>query len=354
MKTIIDLVNQSFINYPNNHAMNVLGDKNYTYKEVSEKVRDYATLLINLGVQKGDKVALLSPSSPEWGMAYLAIVSLGAIAVPLLPDFCKEEVNNCLNHSDTKIIFVSQNKKGLVDPNKVNYLIDLETNQLLNKQIDVKKVNYSFDNKNVKPDDIASIIYTSGTTGNSKGVELTHENISFMMEQCDTIISITEEDRFLSILPMAHIYEFSIGFILPMAKGSTITYLSKPASPSVLMDALQKVKPTIMLSVPLVIEKVYRKKVAPLYDEGGPFEKYKDHPIFRKGINKLIGLSLKKAFGGKIKFFGVGGAKINPEVETFLKEANFPYAIGYGLTETSPLIAGTAPNKTKLQVYFKM
>lgn len=349
MKTILDLVNDSFVKFPNNEAVSVLGRRTYTYEEVSKKVEEYAILLKNIGIVKGDKIAILGPSSPEWVIAYLAIVSLGAIAVPLLPDYCKEEIINILEHSETKTIYVSKSKRLLVNENQVENMIELENNQLLNREIVLKEEPYSFLNSAVSPDDLASIIYTSGTTGKSKGVELTHKNIYFMVTSCDDIIVIKPDDRVLSILPIAHIYEFTLGFMIPFSKGSHITYLEKAASPSVLMDALKNVKPTIMLSVPLVIEKVYYKKVAPLYKEGGPLERFKDIPLVRKSLNKVIGFSLKKAFGGKLRFFGIGGAKLNPEVEEFLKEADFPYAIGYGLTETSPLVAGSGPKNTILQ-----
>jgi long-chain acyl-CoA synthetase len=175
---------------------------------------------------------------------------------------------------------------------------------------------------------------------------LTHKNISFNALKGKVIQYLDETDRFLSVLPLSHTYENTLGLILPMLCGSCVYYLRKPPTPSVLIPALEVVKPTIMLTVPLIIEKVYYNKVLPAFTEKWIIKLLYKLPFIRKPLNKVAGKKLYKTFGGNLKFFGIGGAKINKNVERFLREAKFPYAIGYGLTETAPLLAGANPSKT--------
>ncbi|MCX5899222.1 MAG: AMP-binding protein, partial [Proteobacteria bacterium] len=188
--------------------------------------------------------------------------------------------------------------------------------------------------------DLASLIYTSGTTGKSKGVMLTHNNLIFSAEMSGRIHPMDTTDSMVSVLPLSHTYENTIGLILPMMYGTSINYLRKQPVPSVLIAALQQVKPTIMLTVPLIIEKVYKGKIVPAFNAKALTRTlYKFAPT-RKLLNRVAGKKLMQTFGGRLKFFGIGGAKLDPEVERFLIEGKFPYAVGYGLTETSPLLAG--------------
>jgi long-chain acyl-CoA synthetase len=201
-------------------------------------------------------------------------------------------------------------------------------------------------NYEVGEEDLASIIYTSGTTGRSKGVMLTHRNISFNAQKGRKIQWIDENDRFLSVLPLSHTYENTLGLILPMLCGSCVYYLRKPPTPAVLLPALAEVKPTMMLTVPLIIEKIYFNKIMPAFRDKMALRILYKIPLIRKTLNAAAGKKLIKTFGGELKFYGIGGAKLNRAVERFLLEARFPYAIGYGLTETSPLLAGSGPQKS--------
>jgi long-chain acyl-CoA synthetase len=178
---------------------------------------------------------------------------------------------------------------------------------------------------------------------------LTHRNICFTAEMGGHVQEINETDRFLSILPLSHTYENTIGLILPMMKGSCIYYLGKLPTPSVLMPALQVIKPTVMLTVPLIIEKVFRNRIKPKFTGNGLLRLAVHIPFIRKQLNVIAGKKLMKTFGGELKFFGIGGAKLNKTVEKFLIEAKFPYSVGYGLTESSPLLAGFGPQKFRLQ-----
>ena len=189
------------------------------------------------------------------------------------------------------------------------------------------------------PDDIATIIYTSGTTGNAKGVVLSHRNLTSCVASCFHAQPRNETDRWLSILPMSHTLELTLGVLYPMYVGACVYYMSKPPVPALLLKAIQAVKPTTMLSVPLIIEKIYRSSIAPTIKKSRVLSWMNTHMNLL--MCKIIGLKLKKTFGGHLSFFGIGGAKLDTEVETFLLRAGFPYAVGYGLTETSPLLSFT-------------
>ncbi len=340
-------------------AVAFIGEKPISYKDFLTKSKAVSAMLEKLGVQPGDRVALLSANMPHWGIAYFAIVSMGAVVVPLLPDFSGEEIKNVLRHSRTMVLFVS---KGLVSKiassniHSLKYKITMEDFSLMEGEPEVVFDEDAVPEKKypVAEDDLAAIIYTSGTTGKSKGVMLTHKNIVFNAIKSRTIQEIHDKDRFLSVLPLSHTYENTIGFILPLICGSCIYYLKRVPSPSVLLPAFQQVKPTMMLTVPLIIEKIYRAKILPAFMDKKMIKMLYSKPFFRKRLNRMAGRKLMKTFGGELKFFGIGGAKINEQVEKFLLEAKFPYAVGYGLTETAPLLAGFGPKEARLQAAGKV
>jgi long-chain acyl-CoA synthetase len=200
----------------------------------------------------------------------------------------------------------------------------------------------------VDEEELASIIYTSGTTGNSKGVMLTHKNLMWTTEKSYTLQDISTEDRFISVLPLSHTFENTLGFLFPVKFGASVHYLRKPPVASVLLPALKKVKPTIMLVVPLIIEKVFKARILPKFQKS-PLTRflYSLSPM-RKVLHRVAAKKLYETFGGKLRFFGIGGAKLDPTVERFLYEGKFPYAIGYGLTETSPLLAGAVGKNVRV------
>lgn len=287
------------------------------------------------------------------GVSHFAIGCLGAVVVPILPDFHETEIENVLKHSEAKAVFVSENllsKIKNIDNDILKHQIQIEDFSLKNDNgVNYEEKDHEDIAVNVKEDDLLAIIYTSGTTGNSKGVMLTHKNIVHNVIQAASVQDIDDKDRFLSILPLSHTYENTLGLILPIMKGSCIYYLSKPPIPSVLLPALASVKPTMMLTVPLIIEKIYKNKIAKTFNKNLLIKGLYSIPIIRKKLNAIAGKKLYETFGGKMKFFGIGGAKLDKTVEKFLIEAKFPYAIGYGLTETSPLLAGANAKNTRLQ-----
>ena len=309
----------------------------YTYSELKAKCDSLSKKLTQYGIGAGDKVAILSQSMPNWSVAFFSIAPFGRIAIPILPDSSENEVTNILNHSESKVIFVSQRLASKVSQecrDKMTLVIDIDTFEVIKADDD----KFTCDGRPSvpTPEDIAAILYTSGTTGSAKGVVLSHRNLTSNVITCYHSCKRTEKDRWLSILPMAHTLEMTISMLYPMYCGATVYYLPKPPVASLLLKAMKIVKPTTILSVPLIIEKVYRNSMLPTITKSRTLTWMNEH---MNGLMcKIIGMKLKKTFGGHISFFGIGGAKLDPEVEAFLLKANFPYAIGYGLTETSPLL----------------
>ena len=315
----------------------------YTYNSFKGKCDSLSKKLTQYGIGAGDKVAILSQSMPNWSVAFFSIVPFGRIAIPILPDSSVNEVTNILEHSESKVIFVSQKLASKVSKecrDRMTLVIDIDTFEVL--QSDDEKFTCDGRTSIPTPDDIATIIYTSGTTGSAKGVVLSHRNLASNVISCYHSCKRTEKDRWLSVLPMAHTLEMTLCMLYPMYCGATVYYLPKPPVASLLMKALKMVKPTTMLTVPLIIEKVYKGSVLPT------IQKSRTLTWMNKNMNglmcRIIGMKLKATFGGHMSFYGIGGAKLDPEVESFLLKAKFPYAIGYGLTETSPLLGYSMHN----------
>ena len=309
----------------------------YTFASLKEKCDSLSKVLTQYGIGAGDKVAILSQSMPNWSVAFFSLAPYGRIVIPILPDSSTNEVTNIINHSETKAIFVSQKLSGKVSEevkDKMVLIIDIDTLEIV-KSDDEK---FTCDGKTSvpTPEDIATIIYTSGTTGSAKGVVLSHRNLSANVITCYHSCKRNHKDRWLSVLPMAHTLEMTLSMLYPMYCGATVYYLPKPPVASLLLKALKVVKPTTMLTVPMIIEKVYKGSVLPTIKNSRTLTWMNEH---MNGLMCwIIGMKLKATFGGHMSFYGIGGAKLDPEVEKFLLKAKFPYAIGYGLTETSPLL----------------
>ncbi len=309
----------------------------YTYNSLKGKCDSLSKKLTQYGIGAGDKIAILSQSMPNWSVAFFSAVPFGRIAIPILPDSSENEITNILEHSETKVIFVSQKLAGKLSQEcreKMTLVIEIDTFKVLHAD----ENKFTCDGKTAvpMPDDIAAIIYTSGTTGSAKGVVLSHRNLASNVITCYHSCKRTERDRWLSVLPMAHTLEMTLSMLYPMYCGSTVYYLPKPPVASLLMKAMKIVKPTTMLTVPLIIEKVYKGSVLPTIQKSRTLTWMNKHMY---GLMcRIIGMKIKATFGGHMSFYGIGGAKLDPEVEKFLLAAKFPYAIGYGLTETSPLL----------------
>jgi long-chain acyl-CoA synthetase len=281
-------------NFGERNALAFVGEKALNFKEANTRVLNLIAFFEQLGLKSDDKVAILSANMPNWGIAYFATTFMQAVAIPILPDFSANEIENILNHSEAKVVLVSgklQGKVAGVNCPGLKHILNIEDFSIISSTDKTSSFNESSfpqHNYNVEEDDLATIIYTSGTTGKSKGVMLSHKNITANAIAAGKVQPVDEDDRFLSILPLSHVYENTLGLILPMIYGASVYYLHEKPVPSVLLPALKTVKPTLILSVPLIIEK-------------------------------------------------------------FLIEAKFPYAIGYGLTESAPIIAGLNPQHQRLQ-----
>lgn len=335
------------------NAMALVGQSPISYNELNSNIYALIAFYEKLGIKPGDRIAILSTNMPNWGVAYYATTFMGAVVVPILPDFTEFEIENILQHSEAKLIFVSKalsSKLDNINVESLQYTIGIENFNIID-DTEIKAIfDLSFQSENsyrVEENDMAAIIYTSGTTGSSKGVMLSHKNICSNATSARNLHPINETDRFLSILPLSHTYENTLGFVIPMLAGSCIYYLGKTPVPSLLISALKEVKPTVMFSVPLIIEKIYKGKILPNINGKALTRYLYKIPFFRRKLNAIAGKKLMETFGGELTFFGIGGAKLNDQVELFLREAKFPYAIGYGLTESSPLLAGIGVNHTK-------
>ena len=311
-----------------------------SYKVFADRVGAFVYMLRQLGVKPGDRVMILAENRPEWPIAYFGIALAGAITVPVLTDFTPEQAGAIAAHAEISALCYSGRivtKISEIDPSIPRIRIDEAFNQITSAALN--------DLPDVHEDDPASIIYTSGTTGNSKGVLLSHRNLVFNATASRSLMKIFSRDRLLSVIPLAHTYECSLGMLTALMSGASVTYLDKPPSPAVLLPAMQALRPTAILTVPLFIEKICRQKVFPEIEKK-PLYKC---PLTRPIVNFLAGQKLMAAMGSSVRFFGIGGAPLSEDVERFLRKVGFPYSPGYGLTETAPLISGSSPYKFPLR-----
>jgi long-chain acyl-CoA synthetase len=356
--TLPSLLERSVSLYKQRDVLSKVSQEPMSYGEFDEKVKEMIVLLKANGISKGDKVALLSENMPNWAIAYFAVTYFGGIIVPILPDFHPADVHHIIRHSEAKAIFVSQKHLQTIEDlenSELKFVVKLNTLELVEELTNhsyieklgkkLEKINLLKQISQPKEDDMAALLYTSGTTGHSKGVMLSHKNLVTNAMSAYKNVTIVPEDVFLSILPLAHTFECTVGMIVPILHGAHVVYIDKTPTPNVLIKAFQVVRPTMMLSVPLIIEKIYKNKVLPKFNDSFLMRTLYSFAFTRKKLNKIAGKKLIETFGGRLRFFGIGGAPLSRYVEEFLAEANFPYIIGYGLTETSPLIAGTYIDK---------
>jgi long-chain acyl-CoA synthetase len=355
-RTFQALLVNSVTCYGDRIALSTVDGIPLTYRQFAEQVGRVRLLLQALGIERGDRVAILSENKVAWGIAYFAIATSGAIAVPILPDFHEKDIANIIQHSEARVLFISEK---LLPKVNAAALPSLEARVQFDSftVLDRPELMALFDTPRtagpldfpcaVAEDDVVAIFYTSGTMGFSKGVVLTHSNIISDAISTVSIVDVTCDDRMLSILPLAHTFENTLGLITVLMVGASVYYLDRPPTAPVLLPAMVNVRPTIMLSVPLIIEKIYKAKIQPRFSGSPLFRQLTKVAFTRKVLSRLAGRKLMDSFGGAVRVFAIGGAPIAPDVELFLREAGFPYAIGYGLTETSPLIVGTPPETTR-------
>ena len=367
------------VSFRENHNLPALSDyfgkDSLSYFEMSEKIARLHLLFEKYGVQQGDKIALIGRNNVNWCVTYIATVTYGAVIVPILQDFNPADVENIITHSESRLLFVGDIYWQTLDSDRMP---ELEAAVLVNnfelvyeKEGDTLatllkswgedfKTKYpaGFSVEDIKYKDVPNeqmilLNYTSGTTGSSKGVMLSVNNLTGnMVFARDMINPSTGKNYFyaggrsLSFLPLAHAYGCAFDFLAQLVCGGHITLLGRMPSPKILVDAMQNVKPTVICSVPLILEKVYRKMIMPMLEQG-PMSIAMKIPFVNTALYSIIRSKLMASFGGETQIFIVGGAPMNQETESFLRKINFPLTIGYGMTECGPLISYEHPD------YFK-
>lgn len=349
VSTLAKLFDFSTVAYSSNLLSRYVEDdsQTYTYGKFRSKCLEISHNLSRYGIKAGDRIAILSQNMPNWTVAFFSTTPFGRVFVPILPDSSESEVSNILKHSGSKVLFVSQRLIGKVSRDcmdSMTLVISVDNLEI------IKRDDAAFTCegwlKEPQPDDLACIIYTSGTSGKAKGVMLSHRNLCHNIFSSYHAHKTSQKDRWLSILPMPHSYEMSIGMLYPFYVGACVYYIQKAPTPTILLSAMKNVRPTVMLSVPLIIEKIYKTSIVPTINKSRVLSWLRENMPFL--LYSLVGAKLRKTFGGRLGFFGIGGSKLDPVVEEFLLKAKFPYAIGYGLTETAPLICAACVGKTRV------
>ena len=355
------LIQQSIIDHWDMDALTDYKGATLQYHDVARKIEKLHIMFENSGVVKGDKIALCGRNSANWAVAFLATLTYGAIAVPILHEFMPDQIHNIVNHSDAKLLFVGDVVATQVDATKmpglegIIYIPDYSlvvsrTDKLtyarehLNEMFGIKypkyfrknHVNYYIDQD---PNELAMINYTSGTTGFSKGVMVPYRALWGNADFAENVLGkkIKAGDSVISILPMAHMYGMSFEFIFEFIKGCHIFYLTRIPSPAIIAEAFGRIKPSVIIAVPLVIEKIIRKKVFPKI-QNNRMRMLLHMPVISKKVKEKICDQVSNAFGGNFYEVIIGGAAFNQEVERFLHGVGFKYTVGYGATECAPII----------------
>ncbi|MDR2534510.1 MAG: AMP-binding protein [Treponema sp.] len=326
-----------------------------SYREFGIRIRQIGSLFVRLGMKSGDRVMILAENRPEWAIAYFGAAFAGLVSVPTLTGFSSEQIKTIAAHAGAAGICVTEKTAAKIAASDIDKsipciyidsfiqdvgVIESDIKVCLNgeeKRLLLKEWEGGF--PEIQAEDLASIIYTSGTAGSSKGVMLSNRNLLFTALSSRTLMKIYPRDRLLSVIPLAHTYECTLGLLTAVMSGASTAYLDRPPSPAALLPALQTLRPTAMITVPLFIEKLYRGYIAPALI-ASPLYKF---PLTQFLAIQLAGHKLTAALGASIRFFGIGGASLSEETEAFLRKIQFPYAPGYGLTEAAPLVAGAGP-----------
>ena len=346
--TLLELYQHSIHAYSSNKCFSMYGGEALTYRDFADRVDSLIETFVASGLSHGDKIALLSNNMPNWGAVYFAAAISGMVIVPILPDFSGAEIDRIILHSEAKALVASDKLYTKVSKEVIAQL------QVVIRSMNLGVISSHSDAprgtiRDPKEEDLAAIIYTSGTTSRPKGVMLSHKNLCSELAMVSILQPVYQNDVFLSILPLSHTYECSLGMLLPFMWGASVIYLDKAPTAAVLLPILKEVRPTIMLSVPLIIEKIYKNKILRQLSANRLMRWLYRKEWGRKWLHRIAGKKLMKLFGGRIRFFGIGGAKLDGTVERFLFEGKFPYAIGYGLTETAPVLAGVNPSMVRHQ-----
>jgi len=348
-------------------ALSNYKEKGYSYKTIAEKILKLHILFRGSGIKEGDKIALVGRNSANWCITYLAAVTYGAVIVPILPDFKPDDLTNIINHSDSRFLFVDDKIYDNLETSKMPELLgvlSLDDFRLifslnstvkktfstleeiyLNSYPELKQEIIKF--SDISNDNLAVISYTSGTTGFSKGVMITHNSLAANVRYAQNNMPLKSGDPIVSFLPLAHTYGCAFEFLFPFTIGCHITILTKTPSPQILIQAFKEIKPRLILSVPLVIEKIFKKQLLPVISEP-KMKLMLSIPGLNILVHKKIRETLTETFGGKFTEIVIGGAALNADAEKFFKKIGFRFTIGYGMTECGPLISYASWDTTKL------
>lgn len=356
-----EIIEKSIITNWDLDALTDYKGKTLQYHDVARKIEKLHIMFEASGVQKRDKIAICGRNSSMWAVSFLAILTYGAVAVPILHEFTPDQVHNIVNHSDSKILFVGDVVSTQIDATKmpslegIIYLPDLSLivsrtekltyarehlNEIFGKRYPKyfrqEHIHYY---REANGDELALINYTSGTTGRSKGVMIPYRAMWSNLDFANNVLGkmVKPGDNVISILPMAHMYGMAFEFIFEFMSGIHIFFLTRMPSPAIIAQALADVKPILMITVPLVIEKIIRKKVFPQI-QNNRMKLLLNMPMINKKVKEKIRDQVYEAFGGNLYQIIVGGAALNKEIEVFLKDINFPFTVGYGATECAPII----------------
>lgn len=343
--------------------------ESYKYKDIARKIAKIQIMFEECDVKKGDKIALIGKNSTNWAVTYLAIISYGATVVPILPDFHPNDVHHIVNHSDSVILFSGDSiwenldEKSMPNLRAVFTLTDYKL-VIEGKSENVKTIyekletfyedmypggitpeKLTFDE--VPNEEVGVLNYTSGTTGFSKGVVLPLNSLAANIRYARNNLPLNPGDNVVSFLPLAHTFGCAFEFLWPFTIGCHIHFLTRTPSPKIIIQAFQEVKPTIVISVPLILEKIYKKQILPLLDKTS-MKLLLSVPIIDKAIYSKVKKKLIDVFGGNFKEVIIGGAALNKDVELFLRKIGFNFTIGYGMTECGPLISYASWDKAKI------
>ncbi len=375
-QNLIKLYEQSF---RDNREMSALTDyfkgESFSYYEIAKEVAKLHLMFKEAGIERGDKIALIGRNNTRWCISYIATITYGAVIVPILQDFNPNDVINIINHSESKLLFLGDNFWDDIEGDQIpaiNAAFSLTDYHVIYEKEGDKLTNYmknmlqnyreayprgfSIDDikyADIPNDEVCLLNYTSGTTGSSKGVMLTVNNLTGNVVFAKNMKNPDTGDHYfrkgsrtLSFLPLAHAYGCTFDFLSPLACGGHITLLGRIPSPKILVEAMKVTRPTAVCSVPLILEKVYRKSILPMLEQG-PMSIAMRIPLLNTAIYSTIKSRLMEQFGGCVEIFIVGGAALNQETEDFLRKIKFPITVGYGMTECAPLISFELPQHFK-------
>lgn len=358
--TLNKYIHQAIVENWNSEALSNLHAETYLFRDLARKIAKIHIMFEAAGIERGDKVAMCGKNSAEWTIAFLSVVTYGAVAVPILADFKSDTIHHLVNHSGAKVLFADQNTWNHLQESEMPELIGVvrieDYSLLLSRSTDVTRARHHLNElfgkrfperftpsdvkfADVKPDELVLINYTAGSTGFSKGVMLSERVLWSNVQFCiDGLTFLKPGDQMLSLLPLAHMYGLMVEVVHPLVKGCHVFMLNRVPSPKILLDAFATIRPKLIVAVPLVLEKIIKTRVFPTLEK--PLMKVLLHTPFVRGkVLDKVRAKLIKAFGGNLLQMIIGGAGLSKDVETFLREIRFPVTVGYGMTECGPLIS---------------